>query len=74
MASKETRLVEIVVNGEARNVPEASTVLELLADLALEPEHVALELDREILKRDRWSGTRLGGGERLEIVHFVGGG
>ena len=66
--------MEIVVNGSARSVREWSSVLDLLAELALEPERVAIELDREILKRDSWPETRLSGGERLEIVHFVGGG
>lgn len=70
----ETKTVEIVINGNPRAVAEGSSVLELLGTLELEPERVAIELDREILKRDRWADRRLMGGERLEIVHFVGGG
>jgi len=70
----EARIAEIVVNGNARAVSQGSSVLELLGELGLEPERVAVELDREILKRELWAETRLAGGERLEIVHFVGGG
>jgi len=70
----EARMAEIVVNGNARGIKQGSSVLELLGELGLEPERVAVELDREILKRELWAETRLTGGERLEIVHFVGGG
>ena len=67
-------MVEIVVNGSARRVSEDSTVLDLLGEMGVAPERVAIELDREILKREHWSERRLHGGERLEVVHFVGGG
>ncbi len=66
--------VQIVVNGESRSVPGGTTVLSRLTSLDLEPERLAIELDSNILKRDRWSETALEGGEQLEIVQFVGGG
>jgi len=37
-------------------------------------DRVAVELNREIVSRAQWSGTQLKDGDRLEIVHFVGGG
>ena len=40
----------------------------------MKSDRVAVELNREIVPRERWSGTRLSEGDRLEIVHFVGGG
>ena len=40
----------------------------------MKADRVAIELNREIVPRDRWSATRLNEGDRLEIVHFVGGG
>ena len=40
----------------------------------MKPDRVAVELNREIVPRDRWSETLLKDGDRLEIVHFVGGG
>ncbi len=66
--------IEIVVNGEPRSVPDGSTVSELLDSLGLPADRVAVEYNREILKKDRWPETRLQAGDRLEIVHFVGGG
>ncbi|MDW8355504.1 MAG: sulfur carrier protein ThiS [Bryobacterales bacterium] len=66
--------IEIVVNGERRSVPEGQTVLELLRSLELDPARVAVEMDREILRRERWAETPLRDGTCLEIVQFVGGG
>jgi thiamine biosynthesis protein ThiS len=67
-------LIEVIVNGERRSMPEGQTVEELLLALELEPSRVAVELDRAILKRPLWPHTALRDGCRLEIVHFVGGG
>lgn len=70
----ETGLIDIVINGETRSVPEGSSVTDLLRALEIDPERVAIEMDREILKRERWPETELRPGVRLEIVQFVGGG
>ncbi len=67
-------MVEILVNGEPRTVTEGWTVLDLLEDLEIPRDRVAIELNRSILNKERWDTTRLQGGEQLEIVHFVGGG
>jgi len=66
--------VEIVVNGEPQSAPEGVTVLQLLKNLQIDPERVAVELDRKIVKAALWGDTVLGSGARLEIVQFVGGG
>lgn len=66
--------VEILLNGEPQAVPEGQSVTELLESLGIEPSRVALELDRNILKKTEWANTKLRGGEEVEIVHFVGGG
>jgi len=66
--------IRIVVNGEARTVAEGQTVLGLLRELQLDPQRVAVELDRRILKQPQWDGTVLAAGAQIEIVQFVGGG
>ncbi|HWQ35290.1 MAG TPA: sulfur carrier protein ThiS [Blastocatellia bacterium] len=66
--------MEITVNGEPQQIPVASSVTDLIAALNLAPERLAIELNREILPRRAWADTRLQSGDRLEIVHFVGGG
>jgi thiamine biosynthesis protein ThiS len=67
-------MIEIVVNGDPRRLPEGLTLLGLLRELELEPTRVAIELDRRIVKQGEWAGTILQPGARLEIVQFVGGG
>lgn len=69
-----TEIIEITVNGVPRQVAAGAGILDLLAQLDIDRERVAIEFDREILKREHWSGTRLHPGARLEIVQFVGGG
>ena len=67
-------MIEIVVNGESRQVPVGTTITGLLATLGIPPERVAVELDRAIIKSPAWPETTLQPGARIEIVHFVGGG
>ena len=67
-------MIEIVVNGETRQVPAGTTVTGLLTILAVPPERVAVELNRSIIKNIFWDSTELSGGAKVEIVHFVGGG
>ena len=66
--------IKIVVNGKPQTAPEGQTILGLLRELQLEPERVAVELDRHIVKQPRWAETVLASGAQLEIVQFVGGG
>ncbi|MGB9196716.1 MAG: sulfur carrier protein ThiS [Terriglobales bacterium] len=63
----------LIINGESRT-STAETLAALVAELAMKPERVAIELNREIVSRDRWPQTTLKDGDQLEIVHFVGGG
>jgi thiamine biosynthesis protein ThiS len=66
--------IPIIVNGNPRTVPAGQTILGLLRDLDLDPERVAVELDRRIVKPPHWETTELQSGSQLEIVQFVGGG
>jgi len=64
----------IIINGERRSVESAATLLDVVRSLGLEPERVAVELDREIVKREKWAEMKVGGAAEIEIVQFVGGG
>jgi thiamine biosynthesis protein ThiS len=64
----------IVVNGEARRVRGPASLLDLLAQLGLDPRTVVVELNREIVRRPRLGETALAEGDAVELVHFVGGG
>jgi len=65
---------EIIVNGKQTQVSTAWTVDDLIQDLELVGRQVAVEVNGQIISRDRWSAQTLGSGDRIEIVHFVGGG
>jgi thiamine biosynthesis protein ThiS len=67
----------VQLNGQPRSFPglTAPTPLpELLEALALKPDRIAIELNGEIVPRSAWSTTLLQQNDKLEIVHFVGGG
>ena len=65
--------MNLIINGESQAF-SADTLSALVDQLGMKPDRVAIELNREIVPRDRWLQTRLADGDRLEIVHFVGGG
>jgi thiamine biosynthesis protein ThiS len=66
--------VILIINGQGREFDKLSTVSDLLTQLGMKPDRVAVELNRELISRDRWGTTQLSDGDKLEIVHFVGGG
>ena len=74
MKTTETGHIHIVVNGEKQTVPARSTVLDLLKFLQLDPERVAVEKDRAIIRKPAWPSTEIEPGAEFEIVQFVGGG
>jgi thiamine biosynthesis protein ThiS len=65
--------MRLVINGEERNLT-AATLEALVEELGMKSDRVAAELNREIVPRQSWAATALKDGDRLEIVHFVGGG
>jgi thiamine biosynthesis protein ThiS len=62
------------LNGEAREFPDGLTVASLVEKLGMKTDRVAVELNLEIVPRANWEATTLKDGDKLEIVHFVGGG
>jgi sulfur carrier protein len=66
--------MKIVINGEDRAVEGPLTLSNLVEQLGMKPDRVAVELNLDIVPREQWLGTQLAEGDRLEIVHFVGGG
>jgi len=69
--------MKLQINGEERDFNDVTSLFTLAAlveILGMKADRVAVELNREIVPRDRWAETRLTDGDRLEVVHFVGGG
>jgi sulfur carrier protein len=67
----------LVLNGQNRTfdaLSQPSTLERVIAELALKGDRVSVEHNGEIVPRAAWSETRLTEGDRLEVVHFVGGG
>jgi len=66
--------LRVYVNGEPRELNQPLTLAELVAELDLPPARIAIELNRTVVRRNDWSATTLNDEDRIEIVHFVGGG
>jgi thiazole synthase len=66
--------LNITLNGEARHFPAALSVRDLLTALGQDPAKVAVERNLEIVPRSAYASVMVGDGDRLEIVHFIGGG
>ncbi|EAP91174.1 MAG: thiamine biosynthesis protein ThiS [Oceanicaulis sp.] len=66
--------IDVELNGETRQIPSSLTLKGLLEHLELDPRKVAVERNLEIAPRDGYDSIRIEAGDRLEIVHFVGGG
>lgn len=64
----------VFVNGEEREIPEKLNLSELLKLLEMPATRIAVELNREVARRADWEKIEIKNGDRLEIVHFVGGG
>jgi thiamine biosynthesis protein ThiS len=66
--------ISIYLNGEHHAASEGQTILDLLRSLEIDPQRVAIEMDRRIVKQPNWNLTELHEGAHVEIVQFVGGG
>ena len=66
--------MSIIVNGEERSLSESQTVKQLIETLGLDGRKVAVERNMEIVPKSQYNNILLGDGDRLEIVHFIGGG
>ena len=74
MSDARNHVLEIQVNGETREFSVGLTVEGLVLALDLQPSRVAIELNRSVVRRNEWAAKTLREGDRVEIVHFVGGG
>jgi len=66
--------LQVIINGESRQVPDDVTIEGLLVHLDLEKERLAVERNREVVGRTHWSVVTLKENDQIEIIHFVGGG
>ena len=72
--ASEVSLLRITVNDEQRDFPENLSLQDLIGCLTLPADRLAIELNRNVVRRAEWPRTTLHEDDRIEIVHFVGGG
>jgi len=66
--------MHLFINGDEKSFADSLSLAELIEQLGMKSDRVAVELNREIVSRSQWPETTLKDDDRLEIVHFVGGG
>lgn len=66
--------ITITLNGEEREFPSGMTIRDLLGRLELHERLVVVERNREIIRREEYGNVKVGAGDTIELVHFVGGG
>lgn len=66
--------MKLVLNGEEREFSQPLTIHEMLVSLGLDPKKVAVERNLEIVPKSTFEVAQLAEGDRIEVVHFIGGG
>lgn len=67
-------VIDILLNGETRQVPKNINLRQLLERFSLPDQRVAVELNNGVVRRVAWPETVIMEGDKIEVVHFVGGG
>ena len=67
-------MIQIILNGKPHNIKEKTNIISLLETLSLSEKKVAIEINEEVVRRDNYVKKILLAKDRVEIVHFIGGG
>ena len=66
--------MQIILNGKTREIPDNSSLQGMLEEINVQNKRIAVEVNREIVPREKHSDYQLSNGDRIEIIHAVGGG
>ena len=66
--------MRVLVNGETKEIPNEVNLSELLKNLSLPSERIAIELNKEVVRKKDWENAKVADADKIEIIHFVGGG
>jgi sulfur carrier protein len=66
--------MKVLINGEAKEIETEVTLSQLLEHFSLPSERIAIELNRQVVRRKDWELIQIKEADKIEIVHFVGGG
>ncbi|HEU5163041.1 MAG TPA: sulfur carrier protein ThiS [Thermoanaerobaculia bacterium] len=67
-------LITLTLNGATREFPSRTTVSQMLEMLGMQPELVAVEINRELVRKRDFASRTIAAGDQIEVVEFVGGG
>ena len=67
-------MIQIILNGKPHNIKEKTNIISLLETLSLSEKKVAIEINEEVVPSDNYVKKILSAKDRVEIVHFIGGG
>ena len=70
----QTNFMKVFINGETKEITGQFNLLELLKEFSLPSERIAIELNREVVRKKDWENILINDADKIEIVHFVGGG
>ena len=66
--------MKIIVNGETKEIPGNLNLTGLLEHLSMPDERIAIELNKEVIRKKDWETIKINDADKVEIIHFVGGG
>ncbi len=69
-----TKIMRVIINGETKEIINEVSLSELLKHFSLPDERIAIELNKEVVRKKDWEKIRINDADKIEIIHFVGGG
>ena len=66
--------MKVFINGDAKEIPGEINLSELLKRFSLPQERIAVELNKEVVRKKDWETVKINDADKIEIIHFVGGG
>jgi thiamine biosynthesis protein ThiS len=66
--------MKLLINGETKEISGELNLTELLKHFSLPQERIAIELNKEVVRKKDWESIKVSDGDKLEVIHFVGGG
>jgi thiamine biosynthesis protein ThiS len=66
--------MKVLINGETKEISNQLNLSELLKHFSLPSERIAIELNKEVVRKKDWENIKIAEGDKLEVIHFVGGG
>ena len=67
-------VMKVFINGETKEIAGEVNLIELLHNFSLPQERIAVELNKEVVRKKDWENIKIKNADKIEIVHFVGGG